>query len=65
MEETLTKVAKEILGLETLETRGQDSLDFHDLAVWNIQQALVEAYNCGRSYGTAAAFKSMYENNGS
>ena len=59
MEETLTKVAKEILDLETLETRGQDDLDFHDLAVWNIQKALVEAYNCGRHYGTAHAIMTM------
>ncbi len=32
------------LGFETLETRGSDSLDFRDIAVWMARQALIEAY---------------------
>jgi hypothetical protein len=43
-----TKIAKEILDLETLETRNMDRLDFHELSVWEIRDALVAAYNEGR-----------------
>lgn len=44
----LEKIARETLGLETLETRRADSLDFHDLAVWQIQKALKAAFDAGR-----------------
>ena len=37
-----------ILDLETLETRNSDRLDFHDLAVWEIRDALQAAYDAGR-----------------
>ena len=43
----LTTIARETLGLETLETRSSDSLDFHDMAVWSIKQALLDAYAAG------------------
>lgn len=43
-----TKIAKEILHLETLEARNMDSLDFHELGVWEIRDALIAAYNEGR-----------------
>lgn len=46
---TIEKIAREILDLETLETRNSDSLDFHDLAVWEIRKALEAAYEAGRS----------------
>ena len=45
----LAEIARTILGLETLETRRSDSLDFHDLAVWQIKQALQAAYEAGRA----------------
>ena len=45
---TIEKIAREILDLETLETRKSDSLDFHDMAVWTIREALEAAYNAGR-----------------
>ena len=51
MNATIEKIAKEILDLETLETRRMDSLDFHDLAVWEIRKALEAAYNAGRDAG--------------
>ncbi len=44
----LTTIAREALGLETLETRNSDSLDFHDTAVWCIKEALEQAYEAGR-----------------
>ena len=48
MYKTLEKIAKEILNLETLETRDSDSLDFSDQAVWSIKKALEEAYKAGQ-----------------
>ncbi|MCC6906688.1 MAG: hypothetical protein IT430_01990 [Phycisphaerales bacterium] len=44
---TLNTIAREALGLETLETRSSDSLDFHDLAVWCVKDALERAYQAG------------------
>jgi hypothetical protein len=35
--------------VETLETRNRDALDFHDVAVWSIRQALSEAYAAGQA----------------
>lgn len=48
MNQNINKIAREILDLETLETRNSDSLDFHDLAVWEIRKALEAAYRAGR-----------------
>lgn len=41
-------IARDHLGLETLETRSRDALDFSDQAVWSIRAALVAAYEAGR-----------------
>ena len=49
---TIEKIAREVLDLETLETRKMDSLDFHDLAVWEIRKALEAAYEAGRQAAT-------------
>ena len=50
---TIEKIAREVLDLETLETRKMDSLDFHDLAVWEIRKALEAAYEAGRQAARA------------
>jgi hypothetical protein len=44
----IRKIATEILGLETLEQRKRDSLDFHELPVWQIEKALAAAFEAGR-----------------
>jgi hypothetical protein len=44
----IRKIACDVLGIETLDTRKSDRLDFHDLAVWQIRQALDAAYEAGR-----------------
>lgn len=44
----LLKIARRHLGLETLATQSSDSLDFHEVAVWNIKAALEAAYEAGR-----------------
>lgn len=38
-DETLTKLAKEHLFIDTLEIRRQDSLDFHEVSVWGCQSS--------------------------
>lgn len=43
-----TEIARKQLGVETLETRNRDCLDFHDVAVWGIKEALAAAYEAGR-----------------
>ena len=44
--------AKHFHSIETLETRNSDRLDFHDVAVWAILAALVEAYAAGFAAAT-------------
>ena len=44
--------AKEILDIETLETRNRDSLDFHSVSVWQLKAALEAAYEAGRRAGS-------------
>ena len=50
---TIDRIAKEALGLETLAARNMDRLDFHDLAVWTIRDALERAYEAGRKAAPA------------
>jgi hypothetical protein len=45
---TVEEIAKRVLGLENLETRMSDNLDFCELGVWSIKAALVEAYRAGQ-----------------
>jgi len=48
MDKELLKIAQTILDLETLEKRNSDSLDFHEIAVWRIKDALEIAYKKGQ-----------------
>lgn len=49
VEDKLEKIAQEKLGIDTLEQRWSDSLDFYDLSVWRIKEALAVAYEAGKS----------------
>jgi len=49
MEKSINRIAEEILGLETLETRMSDSLDFSDQAVWTLKAALEAAFKAGQN----------------
>lgn len=40
-------IAVQQLGLKTLRRRNSDSLDFHEMAVWRIRDALEAAYLAG------------------
>lgn len=52
MDELFTEIAKKYLGVDTLEERKRDSLDFHDIAVWQIKDALEAAYAAGQRNGS-------------
>ena len=43
----LIRIAQEHLLIDTLETRNSVSLDFHDVSVWNVKEALIAAYQAG------------------
>lgn len=43
----IERIAHEMLDIETLETRNSDSLDFHDVAVWQVRKALEAAFRAG------------------
>lgn len=43
----LEQIAKDILKIPTLETRNSDELDFHEVSVWGLKEALIEAYKQG------------------
>ena len=49
--EQLEAIAKDILEIETLETRRSDELDFLEVPVWSLKEALLKAYNLGRRKG--------------
>jgi hypothetical protein len=42
------EIAKKHFGVETLERRYRDQLDFHDIAVWCMRSALQEAFDAGK-----------------
>lgn len=48
--QTLQEIARKHLRIETLETQKSDRLDFHDLAVWNIEAALKAAFEAGQAH---------------
>jgi hypothetical protein len=50
----ILEIAQRRFFIETLETRNRDRLDFHDVAVWAIRDALEEAFEAGRRAGAAA-----------
>ncbi|HVW29249.1 MAG TPA: hypothetical protein VHC69_27975 [Polyangiaceae bacterium] len=47
VDDVLAEIAKQKLRIGTLETRNSDSLDFHDVAVWSVRDALLAAYQAG------------------
>ncbi len=51
IEPLLTQIVQSHLGIQTLETRNSDSLDFHDVAVWSLREALAAAYKAGAEQG--------------
>ena len=48
-EQTIQRIVREVLWLQTLEQRGRDHLDFHEVSIWQIRRALEQAYEAGRA----------------
>ena len=46
-----TRIAQTHLSIEALETRNRDSLDFHEVGVWCVRDALQAAYDAGLAEG--------------
>ena len=49
MNSEIERIGQELLGVETLETRNSDSLDFSEQAVWTLRRALEAAYKTGQA----------------
>lgn len=49
VEQAVAEIAHRLLHLDTIETRNSDALDFHELAVWSIREALAAAYHAGET----------------
>jgi hypothetical protein len=47
-EDLLGRIAAEVLGIETLDERASDELDFHQLGVRSIKRAMEAAFEAGR-----------------
>ena len=47
--QALEAIARQYLHIETLDTRKSGSLDFHDVAVWNLAAALEAACQAGKA----------------
>jgi hypothetical protein len=47
LDQIITSIAREHLDIATLKTRKSDSLDFHDVAVWQVKIALKAAFEAG------------------
>lgn len=57
-----TQIAQKHLGIQTLEQRNRDSLDFHDVGVVGVQQALSAAYDAGQASAGAGLTESLRDN---
>ena len=43
----LTRIARQMLHIDTLKPQGLDRLDFHEVSVWGLKDALLAAYELG------------------
>jgi hypothetical protein len=50
----LGQIAREHLGISTLETRRSDALDFHEVSVWAVRNALAAAFDAGKQSASTA-----------
>ena len=44
----LNQIAAEHLHIDTLATRNSDRLDFHEISVWGLKEALQAAFKAGQ-----------------
>jgi hypothetical protein len=45
-----SEIAKMQLGISTLQSRGRDRYDFHEVSVWQLRAALEQAFHAGRAW---------------
>lgn len=50
----LAAIARNTLQMPTLETRNSDSLDFREVSVWSVREALELAYEAGAAAALTA-----------
>lgn len=48
-DQALTEIARRHLGFPTLERANSDRADFREVAKWQVQQALLAAFEAGRA----------------
>jgi hypothetical protein len=51
----IAQIARDYLGFKTLETRTSDDLDFREVAVWKVKDALEAAWKAGVTEGWKAS----------
>jgi hypothetical protein len=54
MNDILERIAQQILDIDTLKIQGSDSLDFHEVNVLSIREALSQAFLEGQATRVAA-----------
>ena len=47
VQDKIKEIASKYLSIETLDVQNSDDKDFHDLAVWDIERALMAAFEAG------------------
>lgn len=57
---TLARIARATLGIETLDARGSDRLDFHEVSVASLRAALEAAYHAGAEQARKAATRKAF-----
>ncbi|SMO73952.1 hypothetical protein SAMN06265173_11245 [Thalassovita litoralis] len=60
-QQQLTTIAQRHTGFDTLETQNSDHLDFGDIAVWQLEAALKDAYDLGRQKAETNSMAGLYE----
>lgn len=60
----LDAIARDVLNIPTLATRGSDALDFHDVGVVSLKRALKRAYAAGCDATARQFFASLTINKG-
>jgi hypothetical protein len=45
--DVIARIARDALGIKTLERQWSDQLDFHEVAVWSVERALQAAFDAG------------------
>ena len=60
-EKIFTRIAKEHLGLPTLQTQKSDRLDFREVAVWSVVDAFEVVFQAGVKSGQSASRRTIKE----